>query len=101
MFGMSGRLSDYQRSEDIYKEEFGSILKEAGGLKASWYLPFPDYKLPMTIYSDERLPFKGELNRLETNYDRLRLQLFQESPVYDSLLDNDLFPIIFQIPFCF
>lgn len=46
----------------------------------------------MTIYSDERLPFKGELNRLETNYDRLRLQLFQESPVYDSLLDNDLFP---------
>ena len=29
---------------------------------------------------------------METNYDRLRLQLFQESPVYDSLLDNDLFP---------
>ena len=74
------------------KKEFGSILKEAGNLKASWYYPFPDYKLPMTIYSDERLPFKGELNRLETNYDRLRLQLFQESPVYDSLLDNDLFP---------
>ena len=41
------------------KKEFGSILKEAGNLKASWYYPFPDYKLPMTIYSDERLPFKG------------------------------------------
>ena len=74
------------------KKEFNAILREAGDLKASWYYPFPDYKLPMTIYSDERLPFKGELNRLETNYDRLRLQLFQESPVYDSLLDNDLFP---------
>ena len=48
--------------------------------------------MPMTIYSDRRLPNKGELNRVETNYDRLRLQLFQESPVYDSLLDNDLFP---------
>jgi len=46
----------------------------------------------MTIYSDRRLPLKGELNRLETNYDRLRLQLFQESAVYDSLLANDMYP---------
>ena len=67
-------------------------MKKAGNLKAKWYFPFPDYKLPMTIYSEERLPVKGELNRMETNFDRLRLQLFQESPVYDSLLDNDLFP---------
>ena len=29
---------------------------------------------------------------METNFDRLRLQLFQESSVYDSLLDNDMFP---------
>ena len=74
------------------QKEFGQILSDAGNLKASWFYPFPDYKLPMTIYSDRRLPNKGELNRVETNYDRLRLQLFQESPVYDSLLDNDLFP---------
>ena len=74
------------------KKELSAILEKAGGLKASWYYPFPDYKLPAAIYSDRRLPQKGELNRVETNYDRLRLQLFQESPVYDSLLDNDLFP---------
>ena len=74
------------------KKELSAILKESGDLKASWYYPFPDYKLPMTIYSDRRLPVRGELNRMETNYDRLRLQLFQESPVYDSLLDNDLYP---------
>lgn len=69
-----------------------AILKEGRDLKASWYYPFPDYKLPMTIYSDRRLPLKGELNRLETNYDRLRLLLFQESAVYDSLLANDMYP---------
>ena len=74
------------------RKEMSAILKEAGNLKASWYYPFPDYKLPMTIYSDRRLPLKGELNRLETNYDRLRLQLFQESAVYDSLLANDMYP---------
>lgn len=74
------------------RKELSSILKKAGNLQAEWYYPFPDYKLPMTIYSDKRLPAKGELNRLETNYDRLRLQLFQESPVYDSLIENDLYP---------
>ena len=74
------------------RKEMSAILKEAGDLKASWYYPFPDYKLPMTIYSDRRLPLKGELNRLETNYDRLRLQLFQESAVYDSHLANDMYP---------
>ena len=74
------------------RKELSEILRKAGNLQAEWYYPFPDYKLPMTIYSDKRLPAKGELNRLETNYDRLRLQLFQESPVYDSLIENDLYP---------
>ena len=74
------------------KKELTAILEKAGNLKASWYYPFPDYKLPMTIYSDRRLPLKGELNRMEENFDRLRLQLFQESAVYDSLLDNEMFP---------
>lgn len=88
-------LEGYPKTKGVKtftRKELSAILKDAGDLNASWYYPFPDYKLPMTIYSDERLPFKGELNRLETNYDRLRLQLFQESAVYDSLLDNDLFP---------
>lgn len=74
------------------KKELTAILKDAGDLKGTWYFPFPDYKLPMTVYSGKRLPAKGELNRLEANFDRLRLQLFQESPVYDSLLENDMFP---------
>ena len=74
------------------RKEFDRILKEAGNLQAAWYYPFPDYKFPMTVYSDEHLPARGELNRTEYNFDRLRLQLFQESPVYDTLLENDLYP---------
>lgn len=74
------------------QKELKGILKEAGELKGTWYYPFPDYKFPMTIYSDRRLPQKGELNRMEYNFDRLRMNLFQESAVYDSLLDNDMYP---------
>ena len=87
-------LEGYPRTKGVKtftRKEFRQILKLAGDLKASWYYPFPDYKFPMTVYSEEYLPQQGELNRTEYNFDRFRLQLFQESPVYDTLLDNDLY----------
>ena len=87
-------LEGYPRTNGVKtftRKEFRQILKQAGDLKASWYYPFPDYKFPMTVYSEKYLPKKGELNRTEYNFDRFRLQLFQESPVYDTLLDNDLY----------
>ena len=46
----------------------------------------------MTIYSDKRLPQKGELKDNFCNFDRFRIQLFNESRVYDSLVDAGLFP---------
>lgn len=54
----------------------------------------------MTIYSEEHLPSKGELNRTEYNFDRFRLELFQESPVYDTLLENDLYPQFAILSYC-
>ena len=75
------------------RPELEEILEKAGDLHALWYYPFPDYKLPTTIYSDARLPERGELNRTEYNFDRLRLSLFEESAVYDSVLKNGLYPM--------
>ena len=45
----------------------------------------------MTIYSDKRLPKKGELRDNFCNFDRNRIQLFNEGKVYDSLTDAGLF----------
>ena len=53
---------------------------------------YPDYKFPMTIYSDEYLPKKGELSHAFANYDRERVYLFDEPRVYDSLIESGLFP---------
>ena len=74
------------------KKEFNAILQNAGNLKADWYYPYPDYKFPMSIHSDRHLPASGELNMKDYNFDRLRLGLFQESQVYNTLLSNDLYP---------
>ena len=74
------------------RKEFNGILEEAGNLKADWYYPYPDYKFPMMIHSDRHLPAGGELHMKDYNFDRLRLGLFQESRVYDTLLSNDMYP---------
>lgn len=59
----------------------------------SFYYPYPDYKLPHTIYSDKRLPAKGELTDNLRNLDRDRLMLFNEGYVYDSILEDEEFPL--------
>lgn len=74
------------------KNELAGIIKEAGAFKTSFYYPYPDYKFPMTIYSDSYLPKKGELHDLFANYDRERMVLFDEPKVYDSLIESGLFP---------
>ena len=82
--------TDYVRT--FSKPELENVMREAGLTGFEFYYPYPDYKLPERIYSDEYLPKKGELNRNKQNLDRERIQVFQEERVYDSLLDSGLFP---------
>ena len=74
------------------RKELQNLVDAAGNFKTTFYYPYPDYKFPMTIYSDKRLPQKGELKDNFCNFDRCRIQLFNESRVYDSLVDAGLFP---------
>lgn len=57
------------------------------------YYPYPDYKFMMTLYSDDRLPRRGELSDNLRNFDRDRLQLFDEKRAFDSVIDEGLFPL--------
>lgn len=72
--------------------ELEKVIRAAGDFQMDFYYPYPDYKFPMTIYSDRRLPGVGELNSNMCNYDRNRLQVFDETKVYDTLAQNQLFP---------
>lgn len=63
------------------------------GLKCSgFYYPYPDYKLPRCIYSDDRLPNVGELSDNQRNFDSDRLYLFDESKAFDGIISAGLFP---------
>lgn len=82
--------TDYVRT--FSKPELEQVVRKAGLSSLEFYYPYPDYKLPERIYSNQYLPKKGELNRNRQNFDRERLQLFQEEQVYDSLIESGLFP---------
>lgn len=72
---------------------FQSLFDSCGVEEYSFLYPYPDYKLPHTIYSDARLPYKGELSDNTRNLDRHRMVLFNESYVFDSILEDKEFPL--------
>lgn len=73
------------------KKELVKLIEKAGFSTYNFYYPFPDYKFPYTIFSDEYLPKVGDIRNILHNYDQDRLGLFNEEKVYDSLIENGLF----------
>lgn len=68
------------------------LLGAGGFTDYSFYYPYPDYKFMTNLYSDERLPTKGELIDNIRNFDRDRLVLFNEKEVFDGIIEDGLFP---------
>ncbi len=68
------------------------ICEAAGTGPCRFYYPYPDYKFMTTLFSDNRLPVKGELYNNMRNYDRDRMVLFDEKAVFDGLIDEGQFP---------
>lgn len=66
-------------------------LFDTGDFQYTFYYPYPDYKLANVIYSDEYLPKKGELINNMRNFDSSRFIVFDESKVFDGLIESDLF----------
>lgn len=73
------------------RKEYIRLLEEAGFTGQRFYYPYPDHKFPSVIYSDEWLPKRGELTENRRNFDRDRLQLFDEGRVWDTLTEEGLF----------
>lgn len=75
------------------QKELCGLLEKAGYQNNEWYYPYPDYKFANSIYSDAYLPKLGELNDNMRNFDMDRLVLFDESKAFDTIIQNNLFPV--------
>ena len=69
------------------------IFKACGVEEYHFYYPYPDYKLPTTLYSEEYQPSKGELYNNMRNFDRDRMLLFDEKEAFDGIAEDDLFSV--------
>lgn len=69
------------------------ILDKVGITDYSFYYPYPDYKFMTTIYSDKQLPNTGDLSDNLRNFDRNRMLLFDEKTVFDTILEEEEFPL--------
>lgn len=88
-------LENYQENTHVKtfsKKELEDMFDKVGMKKRSFYYPYPDYKFPTQIYTDEHLPQKGELVNNIRNFDDERMLLFDESKVFDSIISAGLFP---------
>lgn len=89
-------MEGYQNTNGVRtfsRQELVKIIEDCGCREYYFYYPHPDYKFPKLIFSEDHLPKAGELNHNICNFDRRRLVLFDESKVYNQLIDDGMYPV--------
>lgn len=84
--GLEGYIDTDSKVRTFSKEALKKIITDAGYGKAEFYYPFPDYKFPVQIFSDEYLPREDDFNIGLDTFDNTRMMLFNENRVYANLL---------------
>ena len=95
----TGQLFDsiegYHKTESCVrtfsKKEITSIIRRAGFDKMNFYYPFPDYKFPVQIFSEDYLPKAEELACGKDSFDNTRWILFDETAVSQQLAKDGSF----------
>lgn len=96
---VTGRKYDaimgYAESETLYsysKKKMVSLLERLGYRVRGCYYPYPNHLFASTIYSDKRLPTKGELAPFFMTDKFKDLATFDLQKAIDSVVENDMFP---------
>ena len=77
--------------ETFSKQELTNIISSNGFIVEKFYYPYPDYKFPQEIFSDDYLPDINHSLANAPNYDLDRLQLFNEKKAYYNINRNKSF----------
>ena len=88
--GITG-YTDVDHVETFGKTEIRKILKKVGFNQIEFYYPYPDYKFPIEIFSDEFMPDIDNVLFDAPNYDKERLRLFSEKKAFFDIIRNGQF----------
>jgi len=89
--GIEGYITDKKGAKTFSKSELEKLLKDSGFSNLYFYYPFPDYKLPKYIYSDEYLPKISDDIPANVVYDTDSYRFFNEQKVLNTLKDTEDF----------
>jgi SAM-dependent methyltransferase len=87
--GIDGYANTEGKARTFTRSELKALIEQAGFSAPFFYYPFPDYKLPIVIYSDGYAPLKGDVLPLSPDYDRPRLSPFNEYNAMGSLFGKE------------
>lgn len=88
--GLEGYV-DYNGKRGFSRNEIETVINDVGLKNKGVYYPYPDRFFPLQIFSKDRLPQKGELICNFRNYCEDRMVFFDESRVYDRLIEEGQF----------
>ncbi|MBR4808430.1 MAG: glycosyltransferase, partial [Lachnospiraceae bacterium] len=88
--GLEG-YSEEKGVRTFSRTELEKLAENAGFKDKAFFYPYPDYKLPLMIFSDQRLPGVGELRSNIKNYDSEKMSLFDQGAVFDGIIENGKF----------
>lgn len=73
------------------KPELCRLLNVVGLQNYRFYYPVPDYKLPISIYSDSYMPRMGDIRIWGENYNETRIALYNEGIAFDQVCEDQKF----------
>ncbi len=82
-----------ERVRTFSKDVLYKMLEKAGFNGIEFRYPAPDYKLPMQIFSDAKLPSPGDITLRAPNYDRARMDVFDEVKALNEVCTDGLYPV--------
>lgn len=80
------------KARTFSKDNLSHMIEKAGYSSAYFYYPCPDYKMPLEIYSDDRLPSMSDFTEVSPAYDQDRIQTFNEPAVFAEITKDGMFP---------
>lgn len=83
----------YNRARTFSKNEYASLLKKSGFSHVNFYYPYPDHLFSEMIFSEKRMPTYGELHNNIRNFDSDKVVFFNESKVYNELINSNNFDV--------
>lgn len=90
--GMNQYSISQKKVRTFSKAALEELVKASGFKEAFFYYPMPDYKLPLTVYSQECLPQNGNMLNMQYYYvPDDRTLVAREENIYEDLLHNHVF----------